>query len=167
MTAPQTTMAAEEISELVHRICDAPDHIELGSAFYDASALPPIELRRAMRALARLEGSSGPDSQHERALTRLRALLRLDGEQARVIARAFDDAFLDLPEDWREHNREAELGAILNGMDGRGFSALASIIPSLRDRFGAEWLLNQLGGPAIEPAKDLQPERVPEPVLAA
>lgn len=166
MTTHQTTMNAEAISEVVNRICDAPDHIKLGAAFYDALALPPIELRRAMRALARLEGGSPPDLLHERALTRLRALLRLDREQARVLARAFDDAFLDLPEDWRERNREAELGAILNGLDGRGFRFLAGIVPSLRDRFDGEWLLDHLDQPQPESA-DPQPEPSPEPVLAA
>ena len=166
MTTDQTTMTAEAISEVVHRICDAPDHIELGAAFYDALALPPIELRRAMRALARLEGGSTPDLLHERALTRLRALFRLDREQARVIARAFDDAFLDLPEGWRERNREAELGAILNGLDGRSFRFLAGVVPSLHDRFDGEWLLDHLDQPQPEPS-DMQLGPSPEPVEPA
>ena len=147
MATLEMTAGAREISGTVHRICDAGDHIELGAAFYEALALPPIELRQAMRALARLEGGATPDRLHERALLRLRALLQLDAEQARVIARAFDDAFLDLPEGWRERNREAELGAILNGLDGRSFSALAGIVPSLRDRFDGDWLLEQLATP--------------------
>ena len=170
MTVHQMSAGVQEIEGIVHRICDAGDHIELGGAFYEALALPPIELRRAMRALARLEGSSTPDRLHERALLRLRALLQLDAEQARVIARAFDDAFLDLPEGWREQNREAELGAILNGLDGRSFGALAGIMPSLRDRFGEGWLLEQLGASRGTPVAETAAEPtapVLEPVGAA
>lgn len=170
MTVHQMTAGVQEMERAVHRICDAGDHIEMGEAFYEALALPPIELRRAMRALARLEGSSTPDRLHERALQRLRALMQLDAEQARVIARAFDDAFLDLPDGWQERNREAELGAILNGLDGRSFGALAGIVPSLRDRFGEGWLLEQLAAPQGAPVAEIVAEPtapVLEPVATA
>lgn len=167
MTAQQISRSSSEPiqqADLVHRICDAADHVELGGALYDALALAPTELRRAMRALARLEGGESAEAQHAMALTRLRALLQLDGEPARIVARAFDDAFLDLPAGWRSRNREIELAAILNGLDARGFARLAGILPWLRERAAGSWLLERLPEDGISvPAS----ARAAEPVLAA
>ena len=135
------TQPAEEI---VHRIFDAADHLELASAFYDAESLPPVELRRVMRALARREGAAPIDDRARAAQLRFRAWLALDIEEARVIARAFDDAFIDLPDGWRDRSREIELSVLLNALHLREFQQLARILPWLRDRDGAEWLLNHL-----------------------
>ena len=66
-----------------------------------------------MRALARREGAADMDGRSRAAQLRLRAYLALEVEPARVIARAFDDAFIDLPEDWRERSREVELSVIV------------------------------------------------------
>ena len=75
---------------------------------------------------------------------RLRAYLALEVEPARVIARAFDDAFIDLPEDWRERSREVELSVIVNALHAREFNRLTRVLPWLRDRMAGAWLLDHL-----------------------
>ncbi|MCY3569122.1 MAG: hypothetical protein OXH38_10875 [Chloroflexi bacterium] len=146
---------AFDLGDLTHRLNDAGDHVELGAALYDATALPPIELRRVMRALARREGAASIDLAHELSVRRLRALLNLDVEDARVAARAFEDAHIDLPREWRERNREIEFSAIKNALHPREFIALTDILPWLRDHDGTQWLLNQLPeGDAAELAAD-------------
>ena len=141
---------AFELGDLPHRLHDAKDHIELAAAIYDATALPPIELRRVMRALARREGATGWEEAHELVVRRLRALLRLDIEDARVAARACSDAYIDLPSEWCERNQEIEFAAIKNALHVREFVALTDILPWLRDHEGAAWLLERLpeGDPA-------------------
>ncbi len=62
-----------DLGDLPHRLNDAADHVELGAALYDATALPPVELRRVMRAMARREGGAPIADAHELAVRRLRA----------------------------------------------------------------------------------------------
>ncbi len=136
--------SAFDLGDLTHRLNDAADHVELASVLYDATALPPIELRRVMRAMARREGGASVETAHELATTRLRAFLRLDVEDARVAARAFADAHIDLPDPWRERNREIEFSAIKNALHLREFVALTEIVPWLRDHEGAQWMLDRV-----------------------
>ena len=150
-------------SAIVDRIFDAADHLELASAFYDAESLAPIDLRRAMRALARREGAASIDDRNAAALLRLRAWLALDVEEARVIARAFDDAFLDLPEGWRERSREIEFSVIVNALHAREFRQLARILPWLREQSSSSWLLDHL--PDENPADALS-DATGQPQLA-
>ncbi len=152
--ASQTISAARiEPTELIHRIFDAGDHVQLAAAFYDADGLSPIELRRVMRALARREGAADRDSRSRAVQLRLRAYLALEVEEARVAARAFDDAFLDLPADWRERSREVELAVILNALHAREFARLTRVLPWLRERSAGAWLLDRL--PDDDPAAAL------------
>ncbi len=72
------------------------------------------------------------------------ALLRLDIEDACVTARAFADAHIDLPADWRGRNRELEFDVIKNALHAREFIALTQILPWLRDHEAGEWLLDHL-----------------------
>ncbi len=147
--------SAFDLGDLTHRLNDAGDHVELAAVLYDATALPPIELRRVMRALARREGAASLEYAHERSVRRLRALLSLEVEDARVAARAFEDAFIDLPDEWRERSREIEFSAIKNALHPREFIALTSVLPWLRDHDGDQWLLNHLpDGDAAELAAD-------------
>ena len=141
-----TTMVErnEQAQTVLHELYDARDHLELAGAFYDALALPPTQLRRAMRSLARRAGAAEIDTRHQLTLTRLRALLQFDPEEARVLARAFDDAYLDLPPHWRESAREAELGAMINALTPREFHQLTRILPWLRDDSASSWLLDHL-----------------------
>ena len=136
--------SAFDLGDLTHRLNDAGDHIELAASLYDATALPPIELRRVMRALARREGAATVEVAHELIARRLRAYLRLDVEEARVAARAFVDAHLDLPAEWLERNREIEFDVIKNALHLREFSALTAILPWLRDQDAADWLLEHV-----------------------
>lgn len=136
--------SAFELGDLTHRLNDAGDHVELGAALYDATALPPIELRRIMRALARREGAASAERAHELIARRLRAYLRLDVEEARIAARAFVDAHIDLPAGWVERNREIEFDVIKNALHLREFLALTEILPWLRDRDAADWLLQHV-----------------------
>ena len=159
----QPTRQPTQSSEIVHRIFDAADHLELAAAFYDAQSLAPVELRRAMRALARRDGAASIDERTRAAQLRLRAWLALDVEEARVIARAFDDAFLDLPESWRERSREIEFSVIINGLHAREFRQLTRILPWLRDSEGTSWLLDHL--PDEDPADALS-DATGQPQLA-
>lgn len=135
---------AFDLGDLTHRLNDAGDHVQLGAALYDATALPPIELRRVMRALARREGAASVELAHELVARRLRAYLQLDVEEARIAARAFVDAHIDLPADWIERNREIEFDVIKNALHLREFSALTEILPWLRDHNAADWLLQHV-----------------------
>ena len=135
---------AFDLGDLTHRLNDAGDHIELAAALYDATALPPIELRRVMRALARREGAASIDAAHELVTRRLRAYLRLDPEEARIAARAFVDAHIDLPAEWGERNREVEFAVIKNALHLREFAALTEVLPWLRDHDAANWLIERL-----------------------
>ncbi len=136
--------SAFNLGDLTHRLNDAGDHIELAAALYDATALPPIELRRVMRALARRQGAASLEMAHELAVRRLRALLRLDVEEARIAARSFEDAHIDLPAEWGERNREIEFDVIKNALHMREFAALTKILPWLRDHDALDWLLERL-----------------------
>lgn len=148
MTTTSLSERRLDPSELIHRIFDAADHVQLAAAFYDADGLSPINLRRTMRALARREGAAEMQDRLRAAQIRLRAYLALEVEEARVIARAFDDAFLDLPADWRERSREIELEVILNALHAREFQQLTRILPWLRDRTAGTWLLAHLSDDA-------------------
>jgi hypothetical protein len=156
--------SAFDLGNLPHRLNDADDHIQLSAALYDATALPPIELRRVMRAMARREGAASAAVVHELVVRRLRAYLRLDVEEARIAARAFADAHLDLPSDWTERNRQIEFDVIKKALHVREFARLTNILPWLRDQDGASWLLNHLsdGDDA-----DLLTEASGAPALAA
>ena len=136
--------SAFDLGDLTHRLNDAGDHIQLAAALYDATALPPIELRRVMRALARREGAASVEVAHELVARRLRAYLKLEVEEARIAARAFVDAHIDLPVEWSERNREIEFDVIKNALHLREFSALAEVLPWLRDHDAADWLLEHL-----------------------
>lgn len=136
--------SAFDLGDLTHRLNDAGDHVQLAAALYDATALPPIELRRVMRALARREGAASVELAHELVARRLRAYLGLDVEEARIAARAFVDAHIDLPAEWVERNREIEFDVIKNALHMREFSALTDVLPWLRDRDAADWLLQHV-----------------------
>ena len=147
--------SAFDLGDLTHRLNDATDHLELAATLYDATALPPIELRRVMRAMARREGAASRELAHELVVRRLRALLQLNLEDARVAARAFDDAHIDLPEEWRERNREIEFDVIKNALHVREFIALTHVLPWLTDHEAIDWLADHLPeGDAAELAFD-------------
>ena len=136
--------SAFNLGDLTHRLNDAGDHIQLAAALYDATALPPIELRRVMRAVARREGAATLALAHELAVRRLRAFLRLGVEEARIAARAFADAHIDLPAEWGERNREIEFDVIKNALHMREFDSLTKILPWLHDHDASDWLLEHL-----------------------
>lgn len=136
--------SAFNLGDLTHRLNDATDHLDLASALYDATVLPPIELRRVMRAMARREGAANWESAHELVVRRLRAFLQLNLEDARIAARAFADAHIDLPGEWRERNREIEFDVIKNALHMREFLALTHILPWLSDHDVADWLADHL-----------------------
>lgn len=136
--------SAFDLGDLTHRLNDATDHLELASTLYDATVLPPIELRRVMRAMARREGAAAWEEAHELVVRRLRAYLQLSTENARIAARAFADAHIDLPNKWRERNREIEFDVIKNALHMREFLALTQIVPWLKDHDAADWLADHL-----------------------
>ena len=150
-----------ELPALAERINGAGDHLELAAALNDATALPRVELRRVMRTLVRREGGASPNAAHELAARRLRALLQLDVEAARVIARACTDAFVDLPDRWQERSCEIELSVIKNALHAREFLALTEMLPWLHQSESASWLQARLdserdadASPSNEPTND-------------
>ncbi len=154
--------ARAELAGLADRINSAGDHLELAAALDDATALPPVELRRVMRTLARREGGASIHTAHELAARRLRAMLQLDVEAARVIARAFSDAFVDLPDRWQERNREIDLSVIKNALHAREFLALTEMLPQLNQAESASWLQARLDS---ERAADASPTSEPTQAL--
>ena len=49
-----------------------------------------------------------------------------------------------MPAGWAERNREIEFDVIKNALHLREFSALTEILPWLRDRDAADWLLQHV-----------------------
>ena len=158
-----TAELADRLTAVTNRIYDAGDHLELAAAFYEALALPPVELRRTLRSLARREGGASRDVRHSLTLMRLRALLQHEPGEARVLARAFEDAFLDLPSGWREASRVVELAVVMNGLHVREFTALTDVLPWLRDESAGSWLLDHL--PDVDVAESLA-DGTGQPALA-
>lgn len=156
--------SAFDLGDLTHRLNDSADHVELATVLYDATALPPIELRRVMRAMARREGGATIEQAHELAARRLRAYLKLDVENARIAARAFADAHIDLPESWRERNREVEFAVIRNALHAREFIALTRVLPWLTDYESADWLLERVPEGDVS---EIAAEASGAPILAA
>jgi hypothetical protein len=99
-------------------------------------ALPTDELRDRAAAELVVEALATPERRRELARERLLAWLELDGEDARILARTYDEATASLEPEQRNARYEAERDAILHGLSFRQFQQLADTLPWLRSTFG-------------------------------
>lgn len=111
-------------------------HHQLHQHYRTLLALPPAAL--VVRARQELVGEVRlpEDQRREAAYRRLCAWLDLDPEEARILARAFDQAATELPADLDRRRIEAERDAILNGLGFADFQRLARLLPWLRAERG-------------------------------
>jgi len=99
-------------------------------------ALPTDELRSRAHGELIAETLAAPERRRAFARERLLAWLELDGEDARILARVFDEATATLDADQRTARYEAERDAMLHGFSFRQFQQLADTLPWLSSTFG-------------------------------
>jgi hypothetical protein len=104
----------------------------LADQLHELLALPAGALEHAMAARILRENDLEEDARHRATHERLCAWLELDPEDARIIARAFEQAISRLDSAVRERRVETERAVILNGMSVRQFRYLAPLIDWLR-----------------------------------
>ncbi len=115
-------------------------------------ALRTDELRhRAARELAAEARLSDLD-RRQAAHGRLTAWLALDAEDARILARAYDEAAATLDREAARARFEAERDAILHGLRFDEFTRLVEFVPWLRSHLGVS-----LMGQAARDASDGAP----------
>lgn len=93
---------------------------------------PDAELRDALGAMIRAECALPEGERAAFAHTRLRAWLAMDREDARIIARAYEEAMERFSPAQREQRLAAERDAIMNGLRFAEFRSLCGIVPWLR-----------------------------------
>ena len=116
--------------------------------YHDYTALPGRDLIGRAREELLDEAALVDDRQREAVYRRLSAWLDLDPEDARIVARAFDDATAALSPDLARHRLEVERDAMLHGFAFADFRRLADFIP---------WLSTDEGIAVIGAAMDLAP----------
>lgn len=105
------------------------------------------ELERVLRSRIQAEDALPEDARHAAVLARLRAWLRLDREDARVIAGAWDAALETFPSGYAARCIDVERAVMLNGMGRSEFQALSDFVPWLTGRRGLEVFAGALAGP--------------------
>jgi len=111
-------------------------HHQVHQHYRNLLSLSPADLvaraRQDLLAEIRL-----PDEQRREVVyRRLSAWLDIDGEDARILARAYDRAATDLPEELQRCRLEAEQDAIFNGLSFTDFQRLARLVPWLHAEQG-------------------------------
>lgn len=111
-------------------------HHQVHQHYRNLLALPPADL--AVRARQELLAEMRlPDEQRREVVyRRLTAWLDLDKEDAHILARAYDGAAAELPEELQRRRLEAERDAILNGLSFTDFQRLARLLPWLNAEQG-------------------------------
>jgi hypothetical protein len=104
--------------------------------YLDMLELNKADLRRRALAELRAECLMSSDARREAARRRLTAWLELDPEEARVLARAYDEASAALDRESARSRLEAERDAILHGLRFDQFTRLVDLVPWLRSRLG-------------------------------
>lgn len=99
-------------------------------------ALPTAMLRQRAAEEIRGELALPSDRQREAIHTRLSAWLEMDPEDARIIARVWDEAASELLSDEARRRFEAECDAMLHGFAFEDFTQLARIMPWVGSQFG-------------------------------
>jgi hypothetical protein len=98
--------------------------------------LPTDELERVARREIERELSLSEDGLREAAYRRLTTWLDMDREDARILARVWDEAATVLPVDQARRRMEAEGDAALRGLTFREFTRLAGLVPWMNSHFG-------------------------------
>src|SRR5690606_38855243 len=88
----------------------------LAERFYHMLALPSDRLEASLRQMIQAEHELPDAARYPAVLERLRAWLDLDAEDARIIARAWDQAIATFPDAYASRGIEAERAVILNGL---------------------------------------------------
>ena len=99
-------------------------------------ALPTAVLRQRAAEEIRGELALPTDRQREAIHTRLSAWLEMDPEDARIIARVWDEGAAQLPTDEARRRFEAECDAMLHGFAFDDFTRLARFMPWINSHFG-------------------------------
>ncbi len=97
-------------------------------------ALPTRELRQYAAQEIRAELDLPLDAQREAIHARLAAWLEMDAEDARILARIWDEAAAVLPTEDAHRRFEAERDATLHGFRFQDFVRLAEFMPWMRSR---------------------------------
>lgn len=105
-------------------------------AFSAMLALRSDDLRREALQELRREAGMSVDARRSAAHRRLTAWLELDPEDARILARAFDEASAVLDREAARARYEAERDAIFHGLRFDQFTRLVELVPWLRSRLG-------------------------------
>lgn len=104
--------------------------------YEDLLALPTATLRERAAQEIRAELSPPRDIQREAIHARLTAWLDLAPEDARILARTWDEAAAGLPDDDARRRFEAERDSMLHGFRFQDFIRFAEFMPWLRSEFG-------------------------------
>lgn len=141
--APTTTML-ERRPDLIGRkpARTAPQiHVIRGAdiereRYEELLALPTADLRVRAADAIRAELALDDDRQREAVHTRLSAWLELDPEDARIIARVWDEAAGSLSPEESRRRLQAETDAMLHGFNFEDFTRLASLAPWTTSHLG-------------------------------
>ena len=106
---------------------------ELRDHYDDLLALAPYALKRQASEELLAEATLSDDARREVTYRRLCAWLDLDREDARIIARAFDDASREQSPAFRDRLYWAERDAILSGLTFLEFLDLSGVVPWLHN----------------------------------
>lgn len=112
-------------------------HVDLERERYEEFlALPTDELRARAVEEIRAELALSPDRRREAVHTRLSAWLDMDPEDARIIARIWDEAAATFPADDARRRFEAECDAMLHGFRFDAFTRFTEFMPWVQSRYG-------------------------------
>jgi hypothetical protein len=132
---------------------------ELVDRYHHLLTRPDTELRDGLARMIRAEQALPEADLHAAAHARLKTWLALDREDARIIARAFDEAMERCSKEQQERRFTAERAAIMNGLRFAEFRALCGIVPWLRSEESLQLLF-----PEIAPD---DPDAPPDPLPTA
>lgn len=135
-TSPELALDTPSVPTTVIQVI-RPAQIER-ERYEEFLALPTAELRAQAAEEIRAELGLSEERQREAIHTRLAAWLEMDPEDARILARVWDDAALELPADDTRRRFEAERDAILHGFRFEDFTRLAGLMPWVQSRYGLE-----------------------------
>jgi hypothetical protein len=137
----KTVLVREPSNPVNGPASDSPERARLQEsptieAFSAMLALRPEDLRREALQELRREAGMSVDARRSAAHRRLTAWLELDPEDARILARAFDEASAVLDRESARARYEAERDAIFHGLRFDQFTRLVELVPWLRSRLG-------------------------------
>ena len=117
---------------------------ELIERYHHLLTRPDGELRDALASMIRAEQALPEGDRYAVTFARLRAWLAMDREDARIIARAFEEAMERFSPEQREERMAAERAVILNGLRFAEFRALCGIVPWLRSEESLQLLFPEI-----------------------